>query len=163
MVSDFHELEFTAQYTAITARWLRKPMDDAQSLARRYASEGMYSKGRLAESIYSRGPYIEGLRVYGTIGTSLSYARYVENGALPHPIFPKGEPPIFRFGSKRPKQLKFVWRGRTVYTPHVPMSPATIGISHPGMRGKHFLLRAITDVSIRYHMRLSAQTLMQAL
>lgn len=159
----FHELQFRLQYTAATLRYLRKPLDYCQEKARQGASGGPYSTGHLAESIYKHGPTIQGLRVFGTVGTRLSYAKYVERGTRVHRIFPKGEPHVFRFGSKAPRQLKFIWHGRVVYTPHVPMGPGKIAISHPGMKGKHFLLKAITDTSFRYKMKLDVAALIRGL
>lgn len=159
----FHELQFRLQYTGLSVRYLRKPLDYCQDLARQGASGGRYSTGRLAESIYKRGPRIEGLRIVGEVGSRLSYARYVERGTKIHHIFPKGMPHTFRFGDKRPRQLKFFWHGRVVYTPHVPMGPGTMFTSHPGMRGKHFLLRAITATSLRYRMKLDVAGLIRGL
>jgi hypothetical protein len=49
--------------------------------------------------------------------------------------------------------LSFIWRGRRVFTPHVPMAPYTIGKSHPGQRGKRFLRKAMILASQRYGFR----------
>lgn len=115
------------------------------------ASGGLYSRTQaLAASIETVGPFITGKEVTSFIFSALPYAASVERGAEIHNVFPKGMPHIYRFGSKRPKQLKFFWRGRIVYTPHVPMSPFTIGISHPGQKGKRFLRDALIKAAIHY-------------
>lgn len=136
----------------------RKVMRFVHLRAVRGASGGQYSRGTLAGSIYAAGPYIiptaaDGSIVQGFIGSPLDYAASVEYGAEIHPIFPKGMPHVYRFGSKAPRQLKFFWRGRVVYTPHVPMSPGTIGRSHPGQRGKYFLRKAMLAGAARYGWR----------
>lgn len=127
-----------------------------QRHAQRGAMGGRYSRGnKLASSIYKRGPVIaaagnDGVLVVGTVGSDLSYAASVERGAKIHPIFPKGAPHVFRFGSMRRPLLVFWWRGRHVFTPHVPMAPSTIGRSHPGQQGKRFLRQAMLRAAARY-------------
>lgn len=150
-----HQARLTLQSTRIASRALRRALDDVHDIATRGASGGSYSTGRLARSIYKRGPIPEGTRVVGSVGSTLSYARIVERGARVHSIFPKGMPHIYRFGDRRPRQLKFTWRGRVVYTPHVPMSPSTIGLSHPGQTGKHFLLKALIQTAAKRRMRIT--------
>lgn len=119
----------------------------------RGATGGMYSRTQaLAASITTIGPVITGSQVEAVIFSALPYAASVERGAEIHRIFPKGMPHVFRFGSRRPRQLRFVWRGRLVFTPHVPMSVLTIGFSHPGQRGKRFLRDALIKAAAFYQM-----------
>lgn len=150
-----HHAQLRLQSTRIASRFLRKAIDDVHDIATRGARGGPYSTGNLARSIYKRGPIPMGTTVIGEVGSKLSYARIVERGAQVHNIFPKGEPHIFRFGDRRPRQLKFTWRGRVVYTPHVPMAPSTIGRSHPGQTGKHFLLKALVQTAAKRRMRIT--------
>jgi hypothetical protein len=118
------------------------------------ATGGPYSRGQsLARSITTLGPIITGKIVRGTVFSPLSYAASVERGAKIHPIFPKGMAHVYRFGSKRPPQLRFIWRGRVVYTPQVPMGIRTIVRSHPGQKGKRFLRNALMQAAVRFQMR----------
>ena len=138
----------------MSGRRLRRVIDDVQDSARIYASHGQYSHTKaLAASIQSVGPFFTGIGTTGKVFTTLSYAAAVEEGAKVHPIFPKGMAHIYRFGSRLPRQLKFNWHGRTVYTPHVPMAASTVGLSHPGQEGKHYLRRAAIKAAIKWHMR----------
>lgn len=137
----------------IAARKVRKVLDDVQSGARRAALVGSFSTGRLASSIYKRGPFTAQWTATGIVGSHLKYAASVEHGAGIHPIFPKSGPHVYRFGDRRRPQLKFHWRGRTVYTPHVPMSPFTVGLSHPGQPAKHFLRNAGLKAAKKHGMR----------
>jgi hypothetical protein len=148
------EARLTVQASILSARRLRRVIDDVQDTARIYASHGTYSKTKaLSTSIQSVGPILTGLGVTGKVFSNLPYAASVEGGAKVHTIFPKGMPHIFRFGSRKPRQLKFVWRGRTVYTPHVPMAASTIGRSHPGQSGKHYLRRAAIRAALKWNMK----------
>lgn len=149
-----HHAALRIQSTAMAARHLNRVIDFVHDSAVKGAAGGPYSTGRLASSIYRHGPIPIGDTVRGEVGSKLSYAVIVERGARVHSIFPKGAPRTYRFGDRRRPQLKFVWRGRVVYTPHVPMSVSTIGRSHPGSPGKHFLLRALMRASARYRMQL---------
>jgi hypothetical protein len=105
------------------------------------ASGGTYSKGRLADSIHITGPIVVGPTVRGSVSSDLPYAKIVHDGAKIHAIFPKGVQG-YRFGSRRRPQLKFFWRraGRVVYMPQVPGSRNTVGRSHPGLKGKKYLI-----------------------
>lgn len=155
---EVHHTRLRTHIAAIGYGECRKVMRFVQLRAKRGATGGTYSTGKLAASIYSAGPYIlptpvDGSIVQGFIGSLLDYAASVEYGAEIHSIFPKGMPHIYRFGSKAPRQLRFFWRGRLVYTPHVPMSPRTIGRSHPGQRGKYFLRKAMLMGAARYGWR----------
>lgn len=114
---------------------------------------GPYTTGHLASTIKKEGPHVTGRLVTGSVIATASYAEIAHNGSPIHEIYPKGEPHIYRFGSRRARQLKFVWRGRTVYTPHVPMSPGKIGTSHPGYKGKKFLSRPLRAMARLYGFR----------
>lgn len=138
----------------------RKILRFIQRRAIRGALGGPYSRtNALALSIRTSGPALVPLgggdvMVFGAVYSRLNYAASVEHGAAIHPIFPKGAPHIYRFGSRRRPQLSFIWRGRRVVTPHVPMSASTIFRSHPGQRGKHFLVKALLEAVVFYRGRL---------
>ena len=154
-----HRTQIQVTSSRISTRKLRKITNELEREAKFLASIGPYTTGRLARSIGTTGPTPTGLKVTSTVGSRLSYAGIVERGAGIHPIFPKGAPHIYRFfgpAATRPPQLKFYWRkaGRTVYTPQVPMGPGTIGVSHPGQKGKHFLVKAAGTIAVKYRMRL---------
>lgn len=139
-------------------RNLQQVMRFVHLRARKGAAKGKYSKGALAASIYAHGPEIiptssDGCIVQGEIGSLLPYAASVERGAEIHNIFPKSAVHIFRFGSRRRPMLTFIWHGRRVFTPHVPMAPYTIGRSHPGQKGKRFLRSALLLAAARYNFR----------
>lgn len=108
---------------------------------------GPYTSGALSASIDSEGPFVAGRIVTGSVGSKLPYADIAHNGSPIHEIYPKGMAHVYRFGSKKPKQLKFLWRGRTVYTPHVPMSAGKIGSSHPGYEGKKYLTTPLRRIA----------------
>jgi hypothetical protein len=118
-------------------------------------ANGPYSSGNLSESIVTEGPINIPDGVTGRVGSRLPYASSVESGAKVHPIFPKAMKGVYRFGSPRRPQLKFFWRrvGRTVMVPHIPISPRTIGRSHPGQKGKGYLRESLHDVARRHRMR----------
>lgn len=142
----------------LAGRRLRRVLDDVHDTAFRIVATGDYTSGRLANSLFKHGPTRLGTRTYASVGSRLSYAEIVEKGAKIHPIFPRGAAQIYRFyppASRRPPQLKFFWRkaGRTVYAPQIPMSPGTLGISHPGQKGKRYLTRALGSAAIKYRMR----------
>jgi len=144
----------TLQAGIMSAMRLRRVIDDVHDSARLGASRGPYSHTKaLATSIEKAGPYFTGIGVTGKVFSRLPYAASVEGGAKIHPIFPKGEPHIYRFGDRTPRLLKFVWHGRTVYTPHVPMARSTIGRSHPGQKGKHFLRNAAIRAALKWQMK----------
>lgn len=149
------QTQLMRQTGRISQRQADKVMRDMQRVAKLNASGGEYSRGgRLARSIKRHGPLILGYSANGTVYSDLSYARVVEKGAKRHDIFPKGAPHIYRFhGNQRP-MLKFVWRGRMRYFNQIPGGPGTIGRSHPGMRGKHYLARAMVRVAARYRLRI---------
>lgn len=146
-------IQLREQTGRISSRYARRVLDDLQDTARINALGGEYSTGRLASSISKNGPTIVGNRVVGSVGSRLDYARWVESGTPVHNIFPKGAPHVYRFGPKRRPMLRFIWRGRLVYMNQIPGGPGTVGRSHPGMRGKHWLSRALIEVGARRRMR----------
>lgn len=137
----------------ISTRFLRKATDHMFEVAVRGATGGPYSTGDLVRKMYKEEPVPTGWVTRASVGNKSSHAKVVEEGARVHSIFPIGMPHVYRFGSRRPRQLKFSWRGRIVYTPHVPMGPGTIGRSHPGMTGKHYMLKALLSTAARYRMK----------
>jgi hypothetical protein len=147
-----YQVELRKQTARITKRLADRALRAVQEEARANASTGEYSKGNLARSIYRSGPLVLGYSASGSVGSRLSYARSVEKGARVHDIFPKGVA-IYRFGKVTRPALKFQWRGRTVYFNQIPGAPGTIGRSHPGQRGKHYLARALVSVAARYNLR----------
>lgn len=147
------QTQLMRQTGRISQRQADKVMKDMQRVARLNASGGEYSRGNLARSIFRSGPLILGYSANGTVGSRLKYAKIVEKGAKVHDIFPKGAPHVYRFHGNRRPMLKFVWRGRVRYFNQIPGGPGTIGRSHPGMRGKHYLARAMVRVAARYRLR----------
>lgn len=133
----------------LTDRLLDGTVDAAKALTA--PGTGPYTTGHLASTIAKEGPHVSGRLVTGSVVARASYASIAHDGAGVHNIFPKDAPHLWRFGSRRKPQLKFYWRraGRTVYAPHIPMSPNFLGISHPGYKGKKFLstpLRALSRI-----------------
>lgn len=110
---------------------------------------GPYTTGHLSSTIHKEGPHVSGRLVTGSVTASAPYATIAHDGARQHEIFPVDAPHLWRFGSHRRPQLKFFWRrvGRTVYAPHIPMSPRYIGISHPGYEGKKYLSTPLRTMS----------------
>lgn len=139
--------EFTLQYGVLGVRHLYKAMNYAHELAIQGATGGTYSKGNLARSIYKSGPRVEGLKVTARIGSNASYARYVERGTRHHEIIPRGVPH---------QMLHFFWlrRGKFVRLRHV---------NHPGMAGKHFLLRSLIVTATRYNLKIDVASLLGGL
>lgn len=135
--------------------FLSRVMLEVESDAKLITASGPYTTGRLSRSIRTEGPHVVGDRVTGRVGSDLSYAATVHDGARIHPIFPKGMAGVYRFGARtgRPK-LKFYWRkmGRIVYLPQVPGSRAKVGRSHPGQAGKQYLSEPLRDAARRHHM-----------
>jgi hypothetical protein len=118
-------------------RFVRKVLNEIRFIARLSVSHGPYTTGRLAQSIQTRGPFVSGLsRIRGEVGSDLSYARVVEEGAARHLIFPI--PPR--------RYMKFYWRkvGRVVHLDKV---------RHPGMKGKGYLAEAARSVGRRHNLR----------
>lgn len=153
----------------MSARELRAMTSEIKLLARAFVI-GPYSKldGGIETKIAATNPVQVGDRVEAQVHTGNSrYANIVESGARHHEIFPKAKKSwtkakkaaygggIYRFGDQSAPQLKFFWRkaGHIVYTPHVPMAASTIGVSHPGMQGKHFMARALYIVGTRHNFR----------
>lgn len=140
---------------AAATRLVTQVMYEVEFEAKVMTTGGAYSSGNLSASIHREGPVVLGNRVVGAVGSSLPYAMSVHSGARVHSIFPKGAPGIFRFGSRKRPQLRFFWRkvGRVVYLPHIPGSPRTIGRSHPGQSGKHYLSEPLRNAARRHGMR----------
>lgn len=137
------------------ARLLREVLREVEAYGKAATLGGPYTTGRLSNSIHSRGPTYTPIGVTGSVGSKLSYAALVHDGAKVHAIFPKGTR-VFRLPGgaryhKRP-QLKFYWRkvGRVVWLPQIPGSANRFGISHPGQPGKRYLTRGL-EISARRH------------
>lgn len=140
----------------LAVRFVNKVLDEMEIEARFIAATGKYTKGHLAATIYNTGAIPRGIRVVGAIGSTASYARIVETGAKKHDIFPTRASKVYRFGKPEKPTLKFYWAkaGRVVYANQIPMAPGTIGVSHPGQKGKGFLRRPLIAAAIRHRMRL---------
>lgn len=147
-----YQVRLRNQTMFIARRRADKVLKAMQDQARVNASIGPYSKGNLARTIYRSGPFITGFTASGTVGSRAAYAVAVEKGARVHNIFPKGVT-MYRFGRVKRPALKFQWHGRTVYFNQIPGARSTIGRSHPGQRGKHYLSRALVSVAARYNLR----------
>jgi hypothetical protein len=147
-----YQVELRKQTMLFARRRAGKVLDAMQDAARANAAVGPYVTGNLARSIYKTGPHALGYAVTGTIGSRLKYADIVEKGAKIHDIFPKGIR-TYRFGKVSRPALKFVWRGKTRYFNQIPGARSTIGRSHPGQPGKHYIRRALVSVAARYNMR----------
>lgn len=117
-------------------RFIRKAVREMRFIARLAVSHGPYTTGRLAQSLHSKGPFLEGFIIRAQVGSDLHYARLVNSGARPHLIFPI--PPH--------TYMKFYWRkvGRVVYLDKV---------RHPGQRGKGYLEEAARTIGRRYNLR----------
>lgn len=147
------EARLMLQTTRIAQRFLRQALLEVQKEAQARAATGPYARGRLAGSIYNTGATSIGWKTTGSIGSRKPYAASVESGAGVHDIFPRFGPHVYRFGRAQKPALKFFWRGRVVVANQIPMSPGTIGSSHPGQRGKGYLSKALIDVGLRRNMR----------
>ena len=137
-----------------TRRYVNRIMDEIFAESTAIAATGPYTTRRLAKSLHKAGPLVTGKNVSGSIGSRLDYAKIVEDGAKIHNIFPKNIPRVYRFGRQRRPTLKFEWRGRTVYPNQVPMAPSKIGISHPGQKGKNFLMGPLRNAAVRHRMQI---------
>jgi hypothetical protein len=122
-------------------RFVREVLRQIRFQARIHIVFGPYTTGALAASLRVRGPFLEFGRVAGSVGSDLAYSAAVEGGSglygpkrSKYPIYPV-----------RAKKLRFYWRkvGRVVSLPRV---------SHPGQRGKNYLLKAAQSVSRRHNM-----------
>lgn len=146
-------VELRAQSLAIAKRAASRILTELEVEAKINAAGGKYSKGTLSRSVYKSGPMAEGSVIRGSVGSRSPHARVVEFGARVHNIFPKGAPHIYRFGPKRRPMLKFIWHGHMVYMNQIPGGRGTVGRSHPGMRGKHWLGKALVSVALRNRLR----------
>jgi len=131
----------------LTDRLLDATVDAAKALTA--PGTGPYTTGHLSSTIEKEGPHVSGRLVTGSVVAHASYATIAHDGPEVHNIFPKDAPHLWRFGSRHKPQLKFYWRraGRTVYAPHIPMSPNFLGISHPGYKGKKYLSTPLRTLS----------------
>lgn len=141
------------QSTRMASRFADKVLKEMQIEAKANAAGGTYSKGRLAETIRRSGPDTIGRTVVGSIYSRSPYAASVEGGAKVHEIFPKGSPHTLRFGHKKRPMLKFIWHGHMVYLNQIPGGPGTVGRSHPGQSGKHYMSRAMVGTAVRFGLR----------
>ncbi len=147
-----HRAEIYVNSHEAANRLMRQLLYEVEFLAK-IRAHGPYSANILSASIRSEHHNVPD-GVTGRVGSPLPYASSVEGGAEVHPIFPKSLPGVYRFGSHRRPQLKFFWRkvGRVVLVPHIPISPGTIGRSHPGQKGKRYLESSLRDVARRHRM-----------
>lgn len=152
------QVQLRNQTARITKRAAEQALKALEREAKANAAVGQYVRGNLARSIYRSGPFVLGYSASGSVGSRLSYAVIVEKGAKIHNIFPKGVS-HYRFGPVRRPALKFVWRGRVRYFNQIPGAPSTIGRSHPGQPGKHYLGRALVSVAARYNLRVIVRDL----
>lgn len=153
-----NDAQLRVSASRIASRQMVKVLDYTYLQAYRYASGGTYSRtNNLARSLTKVGPISTGTQVLAYLVCDPAVAPYaasVERGASVHNIFPRTAPYRFRFYNRARPQLKFFWHGRVVYTPHVPMSPTKIGRSHPGQKGKRFLVKACERAALRYRMEI---------
>jgi hypothetical protein len=148
-----YQVQLRNQTMRIAKRQAERVLKQMQEQARVNASLGEYSRTKnLARSIYRSGPFVVGYTASGSIGSRLSYALIVEKGARVHNIFPKGVS-TYRFGKVTRPALKFVWRGSVRYFNQIPGARSTIGRSHPGQKGKHYIARALVSVAARNNLR----------
>ena len=126
-------------------RIIKKATDETRDVARRNV---LYRKHPgvpprpigLANSLFAIvRPTTDGWR--GTVGSWLSYAASVEEGAAPHTIVPRA--------SRGPNaRLVFWWTKRnTLFVGPI--------VHHPGQRGKSYLRRALVQVAPRYGFRVT--------
>jgi len=148
-----HRAEIYVGSHQAAQRLMRQLLYEVEFLAK-IRARGPYSANILSTSIRSESHNVPS-GVTGRVGSSLPYASSVEGGAKVHPIFPKALKGVYRFGEHRRPQLKFFWRkaGRVVLVPHIPISPHTIGRSHPGQKAKRYLESSLRDVAHRHRMR----------
>lgn len=143
----------TAKGLAAGLRFTRGVLREIETSAKILARGGPYSTGELSNSIEIDGPVIIGKRIHGSVGTDNEHAAVVERGARIHEIFPRSAPHIYRFGPPQRPMLSFIWHGRLVFFHQIPGGPGTVGRSHPGMRGKRYLTRALKGVAFRRRLR----------
>lgn len=91
--------------------------------------------GRLRGSIRIEARRLLSLRSVYTIGSDVSYARYVHDGTRPHTIRPKR---AYTLSRGRKPALSFVWNGRRVFYAKV---------RHPGTKPRPFLDRALREIA----------------
>lgn len=148
------QVQLRKQTGDISRRQANKVLDEMVRVARRNATGGPYSRGnRLARSIKKSRADASGYSASGTVFTDSPHAKVVEHGAPVHDIFPKGAPHVYRFGRGRRPMLKFIWHGTMRYFNQIPGGRGTVGRSHPGMRGKHYMARACLSVAARNRLK----------
>lgn len=153
---NIHQARLTIKVNRITERHCAEMLREVLFESRARASGGPYSKGALAASIHQVGPITLRLESTGIVEATSPHARMVHDGTglygpkhQAYDIFPKAAAHVYRFGSRRKPQLRFEWRGKIRYFPHIPGAAHTIGRSHPGQRGKNYLVGALEDVAHR--------------
>jgi hypothetical protein len=121
---DYPKLNFIVREKQI--KLIRLVVAECRITARRNVLWGPYTKtGRLAQSIYGT-TRTNANSITGRVGSRLSYAASVEDGAKRHFIRPRNPD----------GWLVFFWdkKGRWVRTKRV---------NHPGQKGKHYLRDAL--------------------
>lgn len=118
----------------VAEKQIRRALLDMKLRAVVITAHGPYTTGKLATSLEVHVELTPD-GVAGTLGSRLPYAKFPEEGAESHYIFPR--PPKQR--------LKFYWRkvGRVVKPPFV---------YHPGQAAKHYLTNPMIEVAPRYNM-----------
>ena len=116
-----HEAQVRITANRFVGRHVREAIANIERRAKARAAAGEYTTGRLAASVRSK-VWTVGLKIHGTVGSDLPYAKFSDTGTAPHIIRPRG--PGY--------PLRFYWRkvGRVV-TPYK--------VNHPGQRSKGWL------------------------
>jgi hypothetical protein len=157
-----NQVALTKKVRAIASRQMREALLETEVAAKVLTLRGPYVTGHLSDSIHVDGPHTRGFFVSGEVRTRVKYAKIVHNGSgihgpkhKPYLIFPKGARHYFRFGDRRRPQLHFFWRkvGKSVFFPHIPGGPGSVGRSHPGQKGKHFLTLPMRAAARRHGFR----------
>ncbi len=148
-----YRIQLAVETTRMAKAYADEILDEMVVEAKANAFGGPYSKGNLARSIRKSGPTVVGKTIHGSVGSRLAYAASVEKGAIVHEIFPKGIGHNYRWGRAKRPHLKFIWHGKIVYMNQIPGAPTTIGRSHPGQQGKHYLVNALLGVAARHNLR----------
>lgn len=150
----FNHAQIRVQSVEIGVRLVTQVLYEIEFEAKIMAAGGRYSTGNLSESIEREGPTVRGTSIFGSVGSDLPYAASVHDGAEIHPIWPRGAPHIFEFNRRTRPQLRFFWKGRVRYFPHIPGGPGTASVSHPGIKsGKKFLTEPLRNAARRHRMR----------
>jgi hypothetical protein len=137
--------------------FMEKVLQEMRAGAVAILSGGRYSTGEMAASIELQGPKLYGEQVRGAIGSRLPQALVVHDGAKVHDIFPIGVPHVYKFNRRGRPQLRFLWRGRVAFFPQIPGAPHTVGLSHPGMKGKKYLEIPLVTVGKRHGFKVTTR------